>query len=76
MKLASLACTALVFAGMIPVANSQPCPEKNLYYYQAFPAGGESDQSLAKSTVLRASIFRLASLPDPAWYYARMRLLR
>ena len=43
MKLASLACTALVFAGMIPVANSQPCPEKNLYYYQAFPAGGESD---------------------------------
>jgi len=43
MKLASLACTALVFAGMIPVAHSQPCPEKNLYYYQAFPAGGESD---------------------------------
>src|SRR6476620_10020333 len=43
MKLASLACTALVFAGMIPVANSQPCPEKNLYYYQAVPAGGESD---------------------------------
>src|SRR6476620_4515410 len=43
MKLASLACTALVFAGMIPVANSQPCPEKNLNYYQAFPAGGESD---------------------------------
>jgi len=43
MKLASLACTALVFAGMIPVANSQPCPEKNLYYYQAFPAGGESE---------------------------------
>src|SRR5437764_8897535 len=43
MKLASLACTALVFASMVAVANSQPCPEKNLYYYQAFPAGGESD---------------------------------
>jgi tripartite-type tricarboxylate transporter receptor subunit TctC len=26
-------------------ARAQPCPEKNLLYYQAFPAGGESDIS-------------------------------
>lgn len=26
-------------------AAAQQCPEKNLYYYQAFPAGGESDIS-------------------------------
>jgi tripartite-type tricarboxylate transporter receptor subunit TctC len=27
------------------VAAAQPCPEKNLLYWQAFPAGGESDLS-------------------------------
>ena len=26
-------------------ANSQSCPEKNVLYWQAFPAGGESDLS-------------------------------
>src|SRR5882672_8155129 len=26
-------------------ALGQPCPEKNLLYWQAFPAGGESDIS-------------------------------
>ena len=28
-----------------PLALAQTCPEKNLNYYQAFPAGGESDLS-------------------------------
>ncbi len=28
-----------------PPAQAQACPEKNLNYYQAFPAGGESDLS-------------------------------
>src|SRR5438477_10687537 len=26
-------------------ASAQPCPENNVFYYQAFPAGGESDIS-------------------------------
>lgn len=28
-----------------PAAFAQSCPEKNLLYWQAFPAGGESDIS-------------------------------
>ena len=39
--LAFLACTAFT----ITTASAQPCPEKNLMYWQAFPAGGESDIS-------------------------------
>jgi tripartite-type tricarboxylate transporter receptor subunit TctC len=35
---------ALGAALAFPVA-AQPCPEKNLLYWQAFPAGGESDLS-------------------------------
>src|SRR3982751_6287606 len=45
MKLASLACAALALAALTPLAHGQACPEKNLFYYQAFPAGGESDIS-------------------------------
>src|SRR5712692_1472158 len=26
-----------------PLAQAQPCPDKNLFYWQAFPTGGESD---------------------------------
>ena len=37
----AVAATAL-YAGF---ASGQPCPEKNLIYWQAFPAGGESDIS-------------------------------
>jgi len=39
---------ALVLAGAALVgfgARAQPCPEKNLMYWQAFPPGGESDLS-------------------------------
>ena len=32
-------------AALAPAASAQPCPEKNLLYWQAFPAGGESDIS-------------------------------
>ena len=28
---------------MVATASAQSCLDKNLYYYQAFPAGGESD---------------------------------
>lgn len=36
----------LVIAALVPgLAAAQPCPEKALYYWQAFPAGGESDIS-------------------------------
>src|SRR3954469_9610950 len=37
LALAAVVCSSSVWA--------QPCPEKNLNYYQAFPAGGESDIS-------------------------------
>ena len=39
---AGLAAMTLAFAGS---AGAQVCPEKNLIYWQAFPAGGESDIS-------------------------------
>jgi tripartite-type tricarboxylate transporter receptor subunit TctC len=37
-----LLCT-LGVALLAPWAAAQPCPEKNVIYWQAFPAGGESD---------------------------------
>ena len=38
--------TAVLAAWAItPLAQAQPCPEKNLMYWQAFPPGGESDLS-------------------------------
>ena len=41
-----LATTLLVAATLAPVlADAQPCPDKNLMYWQAFPPGGESDIS-------------------------------
>jgi tripartite-type tricarboxylate transporter receptor subunit TctC len=44
MKSAAIA-LALAAAAFSNAASAQPCPEKNLNYYQAFPAGGESDIS-------------------------------
>jgi len=32
-------------AGLVAPAQAQPCPDKNLMYWQAFPPGGESDLS-------------------------------
>jgi tripartite-type tricarboxylate transporter receptor subunit TctC len=37
--------TAAICTLAVGTASAQPCPEKNLTYWQAFPAGGESDIS-------------------------------
>jgi tripartite-type tricarboxylate transporter receptor subunit TctC len=35
-----------IIAALLPaLAAAQACPEKTLYYWRAFPAGGESDIS-------------------------------
>src|SRR6266853_2807846 len=44
MKFTAIA-LALAAAAFSTTASAQACPEKNLNYYQAFPAGGESDIS-------------------------------
>ena len=46
-KLAAILCMLAGPPAMLvaPLALAQTCPEKNLNYYQAFPAGGESDIS-------------------------------
>ncbi len=44
MKFTAIA-LAFAAAAFSTTAAAQPCPEKNLNYYQAFPAGGESDIS-------------------------------
>ena len=36
---------ALCAASLAPLAAAQPCPDKNVNYWQAFPPGGESDLS-------------------------------
>ncbi len=35
----------ILFLAAAPVVMAQPCPDKNVTYWQAFPPGGESDQS-------------------------------
>lgn len=35
----------LALAAAAPLAQAQPCPDKNVMYWQAFPPGGESDLS-------------------------------
>ena len=45
MKFIATAFTLLALAAASGTASAQPCPEKHLNYYQAFPAGGESDIS-------------------------------
>ncbi len=44
MKFTAIA-LAFAAAAFSTTASAQACPEKNLNYYQAFPAGGESDIS-------------------------------
>ena len=40
-------------ATLVPmIAGAQPCPDKNLLYWQAFPAGGESDISARHQQVV------------------------
>ncbi len=44
---------ALVGLASLPAqAQSQPCPDKNLMYWQAFPPGGESDLSARHQQVV------------------------
>jgi tripartite-type tricarboxylate transporter receptor subunit TctC len=46
-KFAAILCMLAAPLGMlvVPPALAQSCPEKNINYFQAFPAGGESDLS-------------------------------
>jgi tripartite-type tricarboxylate transporter receptor subunit TctC len=43
MKIPAIALALLAAAAFSNLASAQQCLEKNLNYYQAFPAGGESD---------------------------------
>lgn len=45
MKNVLAALFTLLGLAVAPLAAAQPCPEKNLVYWQAFPPGGESDIS-------------------------------
>ncbi len=45
MKFTAIALSLLTATAFSGAASAQACLEKNLYYYQAFPAGGESDIS-------------------------------
>ncbi len=49
----ALACVALLLAPVVPAtALAQPCPDKSINYWQAFPAGGESDLSARHQQVV------------------------
>ncbi len=49
----ALACVAALLAPAVPAtANAQPCPDKSINYWQAFPAGGESDLSARHQQVV------------------------
>ena len=43
---------AVLCMAIAPVAFGQPCPEKNVLYWQAFPPGGESDLSARHQQVV------------------------
>ena len=43
---------ALALALAAPLALAQPCPDKNVMYWQAFPPGGESDLSARHQQVV------------------------
>ena len=36
---------ALLSFIVVPAVLAQPCPDKSIFYWQAFPPGGESDIS-------------------------------
>src|SRR3979490_3468838 len=44
---------AVLALAAAPAAFAQICPEKNLLYWQAFPAGGESDLSARHQQLVR-----------------------
>ncbi len=43
---------AVCLALLSPLAAAQPCPDKNVLYWQAFPPGGESDLSARHQQVV------------------------
>lgn len=43
---------ALLALALAALAQAQPCPDKNLMYWQAFPPGGESDLSARHQQVV------------------------
>lgn len=43
---------ALCAAALAPLAAAQPCPDRNVNYWQAFPPGGESDLSARHQQVV------------------------
>ena len=43
---------AVLCMAIVPAAFGQPCPEKNVLYWQAFPPGGESDLSARHQQVV------------------------
>ena len=43
---------ALALVATAPLAQAQPCPDKNVMYWQAFPPGGESDLSARHQQVV------------------------
>lgn len=45
MRTSRFALALLACAAFATTASAQPCPDKNLLYWQAFPTGGESDIS-------------------------------
>ncbi|MFO1192125.1 MAG: tripartite tricarboxylate transporter substrate binding protein [Rhodoferax sp.] len=47
-RILSFACLAL----LAPAVLAQPCPDKNVQYWQAFPPGGESDLSARHQQVV------------------------
>ena len=46
------ALVAITAALTMPPAHAQPCPDRNLQYWQAFPPGGESDLSARHQQVV------------------------
>ena len=49
----ALACVAVLLAPAVPAtALAQACPDKSINYWQAFPAGGESDLSARHQQVV------------------------
>jgi tripartite-type tricarboxylate transporter receptor subunit TctC len=44
-RLFIVAAAFVAAAGAAPLSHAQPCPDRNVMYWQAFPPGGESDLS-------------------------------
>jgi hypothetical protein len=64
-------CCTWALALLAPLALAQPCPDKNVMYWQAFPPGGESDLSARHQQVVlkkkcRPSTPSSSTRPAPA----------